>query len=116
MARGNQRDKARVSRATQDIKSPSLNEMLIFQPGKNPKGIRCAEEEEYGQSSSIPILPAPSDALLLWRLSFFLVNETDRRLTVMASLAIGDRVRADEGAAGGDNASETGRRYVLWEP
>ena len=78
MARGNQRDKARVSRATQDIKFPSLNEMLILQPGKNPKGRRCAKEEEYSQSSSFPILPTPSDALLLWRLSLFLGNQTDR--------------------------------------
>ena len=54
MARGNQRDKARVSRATHDIKPPFLIEILILQPpGKNPKRIRCAEEEKYGQSSSV---------------------------------------------------------------
>ena len=107
MARGNQRDKARVSRATQDI----LNEILILQPGKNPKRSRCAEEEEYGQPSSFPILPTPSDDLLLWRLSFPGKRNT-QRLIAMASLAIGNRVCADEGAAGGYNASETGRRYV----
>ena len=57
MARGNQRDKARVSRAMQDMRSPFLNEILIPQPGKNPKRRRCPEEEEYSQSSSVPDPP-----------------------------------------------------------
>ena len=56
MARGNQRDKARVSLSTQDIQTPFLNEELILQPGKNPKRSRCAEKEEHCQPSSIPIL------------------------------------------------------------
>ena len=68
---------------------------------------------------SVVIIPDPPYSI---RRPFTLASQlfpgkrNGQRLTVMASLAIGDRVRADEGAAGGDNASETGRRYVLWEP
>ena len=97
MARGNQRDKARVSRAGRK----HLGFDTYPHTGEDSEGSSFAEEEEYCQSHTIYDQP---DALP------FATSCSMKRLTdvKMGVLAIGHRVPAYERAAGSYNAPETG--------
>ena len=87
--------------------------MLILHTGENPERSICPEEEEYCQSLFDPQKEAIKqlDGLSLsGRLTFPQIQQTD--VALERYLAIGYRVPADQRAAGGHYASETGRGYV----